>query len=260
MLVNVRQWSHEGPVDAIFALGTDSHSAEPVAAALRTPPWELVAADFHDQGDARMLVDMWLKVDPQVSGVTGEPGTARAISRAWSERTGGSVELKLAEAMHQLSELIPPQRPARGRLRQADDADRRILVDWERAFSIEARSGEPDLAYARVARRLAGGYHYVWDDDGPVSMLAHTPCIAGVSRIGPVYTPPEFRECGYATSAVAGLTRLLLDRGSEHCMLYTDVSNPISNRIYASIGYRKFGDWEVVEFHPSNTQGAASDA
>lgn len=260
VFANVLEWSHRAVIDAIFAVGFDPRTREPLAAALRTPPWEMVATAFHDAEAAELLVERWLKQDPKLSGVSGEPSTARAIAHAWAEQTGGTFQLRLTEAMHQLSEVIEPARPASGHLRQAGEADREMLVEWERAFSIEARSGEPRLAEARVARRLAGGYHYVWEDDGPVSMLAHTVRIEGVSRIGPVYTPPELRGHGYATSAVAAMTRLLLDRGDERCMIYTDVSNPISTKIYASLGYRKFGEWEVFEFRPPSGHEQLTDA
>ena len=31
-------------------------------------------------------------------------------------------------------------------------------------------------------------------------------------------------------------------------MLYTDLSNPTSNKIYAEVGYRRFADWEEHAF------------
>jgi hypothetical protein len=29
-------------------------------------------------------------------------------------------------------------------------------------------------------------------------------------------------------------------------MLYTDLDNPTSNKIYAEVGYRRSGDWEEI--------------
>jgi predicted GNAT family acetyltransferase len=31
-------------------------------------------------------------------------------------------------------------------------------------------------------------------------------------------------------------------------MLFTDLSNPTSNKIYADVGYRRIGEWEETEF------------
>jgi predicted GNAT family acetyltransferase len=62
-----------------------------------------------------------------------------------------------------------------------------------------------------------------------------------VARIGPVYTPAEFRGHGYANAAVAGVSQVLLDQGARVC-LFTDQANPISNRIYQRIGFRPVVD------------------
>jgi predicted GNAT family acetyltransferase len=66
--------------------------------------------------------------------------------------------------------------------------------------------------------------------------------------VGMVYTPPEFRGRGYATSCVAQLSQQLLASGFEFCALYTDLANPISNHIYARIGYRPVADGIMYRF------------
>jgi uncharacterized protein len=58
-------------------------------------------------------------------------------------------------------------------------------------------------------------------------------------RIGPVYTPPELRGRGYATSLAAEVSRRRLAAGRRFCFLYTDLANPTSNAIYERIGYRR---------------------
>lgn len=86
----------------------------------------------------------------------------------------------------------------------------------------------------------------------PVSMVAANPPVAGVVRVGPVYTPPEHRRRGHASSAVAAVSRAVLAAGAHTCTLFTDLANPTSNRIYAAIGYRRFADWEQYDFQPSD--------
>jgi len=80
-----------------------------------------------------------------------------------------------------------------------------------------------------------------------VSTLALSPQIAGTVRIGPVYTPPEHRRRGYASAAVAAASRQALARGASRCMLFTDLANPTSNKIYAAVGFRRFADWVELE-------------
>jgi hypothetical protein len=58
-------------------------------------------------------------------------------------------------------------------------------------------------------------------------------------RLGPVYTPPERRRQGYATSLVAGVSARLLEGGFRRCYLLTDLANPTSNAIYRRVGYEQ---------------------
>ena len=66
--------------------------------------------------------------------------------------------------------------------------------------------------------------------------------------VNAVYTPPEQRGRGYATAAVATLSQQLLYEGYDFCCLFTDLSNPTSNRIYQRIGYRPVCDFNEYIF------------
>jgi uncharacterized protein len=66
--------------------------------------------------------------------------------------------------------------------------------------------------------------------------------------INTVYTPPQYRRRGYATAAVAALSLMLLEGGRRFCCLYTDISNPTSNSVYARIGYVPIRDYMEIAF------------
>ncbi|MGO9975550.1 MAG: GNAT family N-acetyltransferase [Solirubrobacteraceae bacterium] len=248
ILASLRAGGRFSPAEgAIFAYRLDG-DGRAVAAALRTPPWPLLASGFGDQASARELMRAWLAQDPGVPGINAEPLTARAIAEAWAQVTGGSTRCRMREAAHVLGVGREPPRPARGRLRVAARDDRDLLIEYERAFVVEAGVGVPGQEDETVDRRLAAGSQFLWDHDGPVATVVVAALIAGTARIGPVYTPPEHRRRGYASSAVAALSRHLLSSGARRCMLYTDLANPTSNAIYASVGYRRLGDCEWHAF------------
>lgn len=232
--------------DPLFAGGVDERG-QLRAVALRTPPWPLLATDI-DVGDADALLGSWLCADPEPPGVNGQPVTARAIAAAWATRTGGRTRLRMREAMHALEEVRDPPRPASGQLRPAESGERDLLAGWMRAFAEEAGVLGADQAGAIVDAQLARGRLVVWDDNGPASMVSISPTVAGVTRIGPVYTPPGRRGHGYATSAVAATSRRALAAGAQRCALFTDLANPTSNKIYADVGYRRLADWEDHAF------------
>jgi predicted GNAT family acetyltransferase len=61
--------------------------------------------------------------------------------------------------------------------------------------------------------------------------------VAGVSRIGLVYTPPPQRRKGFAGACTAAVTEAALRAGAEQCVLFTQLANPQSNAIYRRLGY-----------------------
>jgi predicted GNAT family acetyltransferase len=94
-----------------------------------------------------------------------------------------------------------------------------------------------------MLRRIEDDTVWVWEDEtGTVVHLtgASRPMF-GVSRIGPVYTPPEHRSRGYAGATVAAVSQALLDEGARVC-LFTDQANPVSNALYERLGFRPVVD------------------
>ena len=247
VLVHMRsgRWTDRTP---LFAYALDEHGRVS-AAALRSPPWPLLvtALDHHAAGE---LIEIWLPADPELNGVSGEAPTARAIAQAWQLRTAGVARCERRDAMHALSEVVPPERPACGVLREASAGERALLIEWERAFVSEAKAGMAAEAERSVDVRLANRAQFVWDDGGAVSTLVLSPEVAGTVRIGPVYTPPEHRRRGYASSGVAAVCERALAGSARRCALFTDLANPTSNKIYAALGFRRLGEWEEYLFEP----------
>jgi predicted GNAT family acetyltransferase len=205
-------------------------------------------------GDADPLLDVWLEVDPDLPGVSASRQTAHAVAAVWTRRTGGTTRCRTAMAMHSLQTVTEPPRPAGGRLVLATPSRRDLALRWWNEFVVESHviDDAPAGRATRVDARIAQEQLWLWEEAGaPVSMVALNRPVAGVVRIGPVYTPVEARRRGYASSAVAAASRLALDAGAHTCMLFTDLANPTSNKIYADVGYRRVGDWEETEFMPA---------
>ena len=156
----------------------------------------------------------------------------------------------MAMRVFELEEVVPVA-GVPGELRRATETDRALMVEWLTAFNVEG-FGEPRAedakraADARLTIRTSG--MYFWEDGGPRSMAGFAGPTPNGIRVGPVYTPPEFRGRGYASACVAALSRLLLDRGYKRCFLFTDLANPTSNKTYQNIGYRPVGDVDEYRF------------
>jgi predicted GNAT family acetyltransferase len=246
VLINLRDGQRIGERDPLFAAGIDSHG-ELRAVALRTPPWPMLVTEL-DESDADALLDAWLDADPSPPGVNGLAASSRAVAVRLAARTGRRTHLKMGQAMHVLEEVIDPPRPATGELRVADPADRALLTGWMRAFIEDVGIPGADHAGEMVDSQLLRGRLFVWFDERPASLVGTAPAVAGVTRVSLVYTPPELRGSGYASSAVAAVSRRALAAGAERCALFTDLANPTSNKIYADVGYRRIADWEEHAF------------
>ena len=217
-----------------------------VMAALQTPPYKLILSGGTEA--AIMALVEWI-VDQELSlpGVNGPAKTAQTLAERWARRTGQPTRQGLSLGVHRLTRVIEPPRPP-GVFRQAEHADVSTLAEWGDAFSVETGVDDPRPGIAIVELRMASGGLYVWDDGGPVSMASWTGATPSGVRVSFVYTPPESRGHGYASACVAALSGLLLDRGNTFCALFTDLANPISNRIYRRIGYEPVCDFTEYRF------------
>ncbi|MBV9806847.1 MAG: GNAT family N-acetyltransferase [Solirubrobacterales bacterium] len=254
VLMSVIDGAHREP-PPMFVYGQGEQAGqEAMFAAMRTPPFPLLTSPL-DDASADDLMDVWLQADADLSSVSGMPDTARAIAAAWVDRTGGSTRCTLSEAMHVLEAVRDPPRLAPGTLRLPRADERDLLVAWMEAFVGEAGLIGAAQAGSMVDARLRRDGLMVWDDGRPVSMIGLAPRVAGVVRVGPVYTPPPQRRHGYAGTAVAAGSRRALAQGAERCMLFTDLANPTSNKIYAEVGYRRIGSWEEIALDRPGPEG-----
>jgi len=214
-----------------------------VGVAMRTPPHPLVLSRMPNAAAAELAIAL-AKIGPLL-GVNGETAAATAFAAAWADCAGSVVDASMR--LYRLGVLQVPD--ARGSARLAASADAELVLHWVRAFHLEAAPNHPTDGVADlVVRRLAAGQLWFWVTDEPVSLAGLSAPANGVSRIGPVYTPPAFRRHGYGAGVTAHASQAALHAGAEHVVLYTDLANPTSNAIYQRIGYIPDHDFEERSF------------
>ncbi|MFI9812224.1 GNAT family N-acetyltransferase [Saccharothrix variisporea] len=223
-----------------------------VAAALRTPPFPLEVTGVAPQW-APAVAEALADADVELPAVSGQRDSVEAFVLAWTERTRWNAVENQALRLFRLGELDPP-RDVPGTARPATEADRDVLERWHYRFVDEAVPHEPDPERSRryVERGLSTGTgHLLWVvDDEPVAWASASIPLEGMSRVAPVYTPPEHRRHGYGAAVTAAVSTWAMKQGAEHVVLFTDLANPISNSIYQRIGYRPVTDAAEFSFTP----------
>lgn len=219
-----------------------------VATAVWSASWDVVLSEIDDPAAAAALAGALATED--LRGVHGPIERVEAFARAWAAKRGMACRQAMHQRIYALERVRPPV-GVPGRLRRAIRADRTTLVEWTTAFDREAMGSSVARDHEVLADELIASERrlgYVWEDGAPVSMLQATGATPHGIRIGAVYTPPERRGRGYASACVAAASQAQLDAGRRWCFLFTDVTNPTSNRIYQAIGYEPVRDVAVWRF------------
>jgi predicted GNAT family acetyltransferase len=221
-----------------------------VAAALRTPPHNLVLSESDDDRVwAAFAVDAHA-VDPSLTGVLAPVVGAVRFVEAWRGLTGAEARPARSQRIYRI-DAVSDADEAPGSMRSFAAADRPLALGWlEAFFEEEFDASDPVAAEKTLHNRVSDpqGGVVLWSDDGmPVSLAGFGGPTPNGIRIGPVYTPPNLRRRGYATALTAALTRSLLER-HRFCFLFTDLANPTSNGIYMRIGYVPVADVEEWRF------------
>jgi len=209
--------------------------------AMHTPPYPLHVGAMPPAA-ATALADLLADRGHALPGVNGEAAATGAFAAAWSARTGASARVFRRMRLHRLDTLVPPDPLPPGTAVVAGPQHRDLLVAWHDAFAAEIEEPPRDHG-PQVDDRLTHAGLALWMVDGEaVSLAGTTRAVAGAARVAPVYTPPEHRGRGYAAGVTAAATRAALASGVEEVLLYTDLANPTSNRLYARLGYRPLED------------------
>lgn len=224
-----------------------------VSAAMRTAPFTPYPTFSMPMSDdaARALAAVLHGRGEHLGGANGALPGAEVLARATAGLAGGELVTDKATRLWEATSVVVPPAPE-GRLRLATEDDTDLVLSWFEAFHAEAdeQAGrEPDPASGEhhtrdsVLVRIREGVEWLWElPDGTIAHLSGAGLPSyGVARIGPVYTPREFRGRGIASYVVGELTRRGLDAGHRMC-LFTDGANPTSNKIYAELGYEPVVD------------------
>ncbi|NIK76487.1 hypothetical protein FHS15_001612 [Paenibacillus castaneae] len=187
--------------------------------------------------------------DHRLSGVTGDIETAKKFAQDYSKINNLHYDTKMNMESY-FCPIVKKPTNVRGEIQRAMSRDIEIVAQFMAGFSEGAYgiSVDPKSQRPAAMEAIDAGNLYLWIVDGfPVSManIAHRSPRHG--RINAVFTPPSMRKKGYASAIVAELC-LLLEREHLIPMLYADLTNPDSNKVYKNIGFVEGGQIMDIRF------------
>lgn len=209
-----------------------------VLVAVMTPPYDILLTPVgNETGAIQVLIEYLAENEISVPGVLAENSTADKFRKFWSERCAKTSTLFREERVYEVRRCNQIDY-ADGKMRPGYVADIPIVTDM--VFGFHEYINEPidrSSAEKMTESRIRDNRIFVWDNNGVVSICQAARETPNGKVVNLVYTPPDHRRRGYATSLVHALTLQILDGGKDFCCLFTDLSNPTSNNIYQKIGY-----------------------
>lgn len=224
--------------------GVDQDDKSLLIVGLQTPKNYLILSQTEKPSHARSMAEQLAQKNLNFPGVVGPAAAVEEFLAAWSRSTGQKTRIGMNQKIYELTQVQPPKVTGRARWAEAKDID--LIGQWTFEFARESlppNEHRPLSERIEQAQRLIAAQNVmVWDVNGEsVSMAMRSrETLNGVSVNG-VFTPVDLRGHGYASAVVAAISQQNLDRGKKFCVLYTDLSNLTSNKIYQKIGYKEIG-------------------
>ncbi len=185
-----------------------------------------------------------------ICGILGDEIQAKTVIDLL-EINLSSFALNAIDGLYQLllSEMIVPNSVYQ--LKKARYCAPDILKKWLTDYHIEALGADLSLPSSvesiNSAIKEAATRDDLWtlDHDGlPLSLCGFNASLPDIVQIGPVWTPVEYRNQGYARAVVALCLLEAKKNGIKQAILFTN--NLAAERAYFSIGFKKIGEYRLA--------------
>ena len=206
----------------------------------------ILAGNNADKEDCELLIEYLQNQGVLLEGLVGDEKYTDIFMSLYPLEISSMKKL----ISHELSNVneVPL---SNGLARLANESEIDILAQWFFLFQEEENLFPQKTAEGfiqHVQNLVNKSMLYVWEINNEIVSMAtivrETP---NFQIVGAVYTPVNQRKNGYASSLVHFLSQLIVDKGKK-AGLFTNASNPTSNKIYQKIGYNPNGIVSDIEF------------
>jgi len=188
-----------------------------------------------------------------IETTSGPMPEAELFAQAFVKKNSSSFAryaAKMKAAFYTLTQIDPQFKSrASGQMVTATLDQLDTVVQLVREFNDELKfphsSKLVEMQRDRVSRQLV----FLWmsPEGKPACIATLTGETKNSYRIGAVYTVPDERQKGFASSLTAALCRHILATKS-YCILGADTDNAVTNRMYQAIGFKFAYEGATMEY------------
>ncbi len=214
------------------------------------PKFKLLVSPLSLEAIEFLVSEIGVRFELNLVGVLSERNTAEKFSKNWAWLKKCEFENEMEMGVFQCTQVKIPDGIS-GFYRPAKIDEIETILEWRRDYMIETRLPEetPKEAHVATQKIIESRNLKVWESEGKiVSMANASPGTPNGGRISLVYTPPSLRGRNFASALVAHATQEFFDTGKKFGFLNTDLLNPVSNKIYERIGYKKVSEALSLKF------------
>lgn len=191
-----------------------------------------------------LAIQSLIALEIEIVSIISLKSWANRFAEKWEVKTAKSSKVLMDQGVYRLDQVDETLKESSGAWRFANERDCPLIGNWYNLFEKEAGlpvTSKEDVR-SRVEKFVKEREVFLWIDKGKVvSMMKKSRPTKHSVTVSLVFTPQEERRKGYARTMVAECSKELL-KDYKFCVLYTDMMNPTSNKIYKEIGYKKIAD------------------
>lgn len=205
-----------------------------------------------DLGD----LDEWRKVIARYgTRASSVAGPAPLVNALWPRIAYCFPAPRSVRSDQPLMTCLQPQIPGTAAVRFATVEDTNVVIPQALAMYEEEMGYDPrrfGSSYERhIASLIAQGRVFVWRDPklpgSPVKFTANIGALAGgVAEIHGVWVPPEYRNQGIASRAMASVVMLIERHFGAEASLYVNAYNTAALACYRNVGFRQQSTFATV--------------
>ncbi|MBS8266450.1 GNAT family N-acetyltransferase [Mesobacillus boroniphilus] len=218
-------------------------------AILQTHPDKIIfskAASFLPD-ELRLIAEQMHHEFESIPGLIGDRKLIVELSGHLSKLRGVTATVEMNQGIYKL-EKVKRKIGSNGKLRTLKEQEHGLVKEWVYQFCLDVNLPITiDEADTKADELIQKGRLWGWEIEGEIVSMANAsrPTERNIN-VNFVYTPIEYRKKGFASDCVAALSQMMLHQGYQTTSLYTDLSNPTSNKIYQEIGYEWVADSVVM--------------